>query len=183
MTNRDVVPVEPELSERARNRRGEFKRRPDAVQRRRAAAEELANGVPFGKVAETYYRGNRGNLYRAMQDHHAETAGGSGRLYREIALDKLAGLEATLREIMTREHLVVSQGRVVEDQHGNPLRDDEPVMRAIEQIRKLIETQAKLLPGMAAPKVQVEITPDQLAQMIAERERLLADELEGEGGA
>jgi hypothetical protein len=80
-----------------------------------------------------------------------------------IRLDAL-WVQAT--KVMTSEHITVSNGRIIEVE-GVPLKDDGPVLSAIDRLLKFMERRAKLL-GLDSPsKVEV-MTVDAIDRAIAE---------------
>lgn len=62
----------------------------------------------------------------------------------------LAEAERVAREIMERDHLAHSNGRVVyvDDE---PVKDDGPKLAAIDRLVKVSESRRGILPGVAAP--------------------------------
>lgn len=85
--------------------------------------------------------------------------------YRAEQLERLDALLVEANAVLAREHLMVSQGRVVRlgepfinadgeadiaVGQGEPLEDDAPVLAAISTILKIEERRAKLL-GLDAP--------------------------------
>ncbi|MCU1687846.1 MAG: hypothetical protein JWQ81_8585 [Amycolatopsis sp.] len=77
--------------------------------------------------------------------------------YRTEQLERLDGLLRSAREVLDKEHIAVSNGKVMRNpDSGEVLLDDGPKLQAIETIRKLEERRAKLL-GLDSP-VKVEQT-------------------------
>ena len=77
-------------------------------------------------------------------------------------------------DVLQRNHVVVSQGRVVE-LDGVPIPDDAPVLAAIDRLLKIQERRAKLL-GLDAPtqsRVEV-VTESAVDKAIAELEAQIA---------
>jgi molybdenum-dependent DNA-binding transcriptional regulator ModE len=71
---------------------------------------------------------------------------------------RLEAAAETVMEIMARDHVHVSQGRVMKDDNGIPLIDDGPKLAAAEKIRALSESLRKLDGLDAATKVDTSIT-------------------------
>ena len=87
---------------------------------------------------------------------------------RQLELDRLDAMYDAAIKVLEAEHVTVSQGKVVM-LDGEPLKDDAPVLRAIETLLKIQQRRAALL-GLDA-KTQHDMG-------IAEREIALA---EGQG--
>lgn len=71
--------------------------------------------------------------------------------------DRLEGLMREAWKVLGKDHIAVSQGRVVLDpESGNPLLDDGPKLAAIKELRQLSESLRKLY-GVDAP-VKVDLS-------------------------
>lgn len=73
---------------------------------------------------------------------------------RQIELARLDVLWQKAMMVLARQHLSVSNGRVVH-LDGTPVPDDAPVLQAIDRLLKIQERRARLL-GLDAPR-QVEV--------------------------
>jgi hypothetical protein len=56
--------------------------------------------------------------------------------------------------VLTAEHIVVQHGQIVRDESGNPVKDHEPVLKAIDRLLK-IEAQFAVLHGLNADERMV----------------------------
>lgn len=127
-----------------------------------------------------------GTVHKRLATYVSERVDPLADQYRQVELDRidaslvrLNGLEETARKVLGADHLVVSEGRVVQFD-GVPLRDYGPVLQAIDRLvkieearRKNSEHRAKLLGLNAAVKVdaqihQVDPADIELNQMIRE---------------
>lgn len=144
----------------ASNGLGGYRRTIEAAERRALAAKMRADGVGWQKIADEYYRGNLGNAYKAVKQFWAEQPQETVEEIRATMLAKIAGLEEDARRVMARRHYVVSEGRIIRDHRDDcerdqcscpRLEDDAPVYQGIDRVRALIDTQLKLIPGLAAP--------------------------------
>lgn len=88
-----------------------------------------------------------------------------------------ARLEAAIDvafEVMAKDHIQVSQGRVVKDEAGVPLIDDGPKLAAADRIRALSESLRKLDGLDAATKTEANVTVNpqdiELAEIIRRTE-------------
>ena len=87
---------------------------------------------------------------------------------RKLELDRLDALQIGALTVLRRPHYVVSAGKIVKGDQGQPLLDDGPTLAAIDELL-LMERRAKLL-GLDAP-TQVDLkvmTLDQMDDRIAE---------------
>jgi hypothetical protein len=113
----------------------------------------------------------------------------------EAELLRLDDLEQHARQVLTRHHITVNNGRVI-SVDGEPLLDDGPVLQAIDRLIKIEdarrrnnESQRKLL-GLDAPtKVDAQVTEVtqqdiELAELIRETQaKNAAEEAQIKGGS
>lgn len=114
---------------------------------------------------------------RQVKQWYAENPSEDVLTQRRIVTDGLENLETIVREVMAREHYVVSQRGVVLDAEGKPLIDDGPIYQGVDRILKIKETLGKFVPGLAAPKVVAEISGDVLQAEIEAARAELAREM------
>lgn len=108
--------------------------------------------------------------------------------YRQVELDRLDGLAIRAYEVLSREHIVAQQGKIVRDDDGIPLLDSAPILAAIGTLVKISERRSKFLGLDAAVKVDAQVhTVDpadiELAQMIREakaKQAVAESQLKGE---
>lgn len=154
-------------------------------ERRRLTVEARERGVPWSEVAARWWSGDEGTAVRELKAWYAEHPSEDALTLRAVYQGKLNGLEGVVREVMARKHYVVGQRGVVLDASGEPLEDDGPIYEGVKIILKMMETNAKLVPGLAAPKLTAEVPMDMLEEEIATARAALAAEramLEREGG-
>lgn len=165
-----------------RGRHGQFAHDPDTAKQDARCAELRSQGMTYRQIAAELGIGvttARDGVERTMLSVRAEP----GAMARAVELEKLDGLEQRAREVLNADHVVVSHGRVVHEIvgrnedgapiYGGPLVDHEPVLKAIETLRRLAERRAKLL-GLDAPtgvmiSRQEAYSVGSLEQEIAER--------------
>jgi hypothetical protein len=140
------------------------------------------SGATFQQIADALGYKSRGaacqDIGRALEAAVAEQTR-SVEAYREEELQRLDLLLAEAWAILKREHVAVSHGRIVVDEEtGEKVRDDGPVLQAIDRILKIQERRAKFL-GLDAPTKIEAITLDALDAEIAK----LTAELEGQPGS
>ena len=102
---------------------------------------------------------------------------------RQVFLDRFQDYRRSAQRVLAARHYVTTQsGKLVTGPDGNPLLDDDPVLRALDRLAKIDDMELRLRDLYPAAKSRVEvITEDvidaecaQLVQEIAERERDLA---------
>jgi hypothetical protein len=121
-------------------------------------ANELGYADPSGA-----YRSVQRGLGRAIREPMAEA--------RHLELNALDDMAREAWAVLRREHFAISQGKVMHHPvTAEPLRDDAPVLAAIDRLLNIQARRAKLL-GLDAPvKSRVEVVT--IDQIDAEIERL-----------
>jgi hypothetical protein len=105
-------------------------------------------------------------IKRAMGEM-ARFAGDEMRLMELRSLDEL---EWFAWNAMRKNHVVISQGRVVlHDDSGEPVEDDRFILETVDRILKIKERRAKLM-GLDAPQRREVITIDSIEQEIKKLE-------------
>lgn len=138
-----------------------------------------AVGVPIEEIAERFgwtdadgnpdtarvsgaIRTNLAGMYRFVND---ET--------RMVELRSLDELEYRLWRLLEERHVVISQGRVVRDEHGEAVADRRFELETHDRIMKIKERRAKML-GLDAPLKTVTVTLDGIEAEILRLEQELA---------
>lgn len=137
------------------------------VAQRRAKAIELKNrGLSWQQVAEQMapdYNDTDGqpsaafacvDVSRALKQANKELAMGLEE-YREAARMRLDGLRRQVFAVLARPHYVMYQGQFVIDEDGNKVRDDGPVLAAVDRLMKIEERQARIDGTDASEKLTV----------------------------
>jgi hypothetical protein len=119
------------------------------------------DGTPDTNRVFTAIRAHLSSMYRFTVDE-----------MKIIELESLDQLEYRLWRILDEEHVVVSQGRVVRDENGNPLPDNRFVLETIDRIDKIKDKRAKML-GLYAPAKLEVISIDRIEQEISKLEQQL----------
>jgi hypothetical protein len=165
---------------------GKFVPQVDAAIRREASARMRSRGVGWKEIADTHWNGDLRTASKQVKQWWADQPKETVEEIRATMLAKVDALEQEVRRVMAKRHYVVAEGRIVIDHitgcaarkgfpcdHGCPrLVDDRPIYEGVDRVRQLVETQLKLIPGLAAPKRMEVLTDDALA---AEIERARAD--------
>src|SRR5512132_2810307 len=155
------------MASRAERQAEAAHRRAEIVQARMAGTTFEEIGDQFGVSAQ-----------RAQQlyaDAMRRTVKEPADQHRALELRRLDDLQLQVTEVLRREHITISGGKVVVDDDGRPYRDDGPVIAAARALLAIQERRAKLL-GLDAPtKIEGRImTVDQIDARIGELEALLA---------
>lgn len=105
----------------------------------------------------------------------------------DAELDRLTTLYAKVEKLLDKEHITVSNGRVVL-LHDEPIEDIDPILRIVDRLiridesrRKVGERRAKLL-GLDAPQRMEVLTIDDIDAQIRKLNEQLAT-FDGEAGA
>ncbi|MFD8667068.1 hypothetical protein ACFV1U_16945 [Streptomyces microflavus] len=149
---------------------GQFVRSLTTAQRDAEAARLRTQGWTYQRIADHLGFKQRADAYNAVKRVLDATVREAGEDIRALELERLDRLEAAANEVLEREHVTVSNGRVVA-LDGAPLPDDGPVLAAIDRLLKIQERRAKLL-GLDAPTKQaITISPERataLEQLVEE---------------
>lgn len=135
------------------------------VAQRRAKAIELKNrGLSWQQVAEQVpYLDSDGqpsaafacvDVTRALKQANKELSMGLEE-YREAARMRLDGLRRQVFAVLARPHYVMYQGQFVIDEDGNKVRDDGPILAAVDRLMRIEERQAKIDGTDASEKLTI----------------------------
>lgn len=140
------------------------------VAKRRSRAVELKNkGLSWQQVAEQMvseypeYLDGEGSVSaafacvdvtRALKEANKELSMGLEE-YREAARMRLDGLRRQVFAVLARPHYVLHQGQFVIDEDGNKVRDDGPVLAAVDRLLRIEERQAKIDGTDASEKLTI----------------------------
>lgn len=167
------------------------------AQRRKALVEMRLAGKTFEEIAEELNYSSRQAASRDLcriLDLAVTEETATAETYREVELQRLDqelqrldALYDSVVEVLEREHITVSNGRIIEVD-GVAVPDDAPVLQATDRLlriedarRRNSERRAKLL-GLDAPQA-VEVSLNDLDRAIAETEQRVADARSAAGQA
>ncbi|WP_406338254.1 hypothetical protein OG987_13320 [Streptomyces sp. NBC_01620] len=151
---------------------GQFVRSLTTAQREAEAARLRTKGWTYQRIADELGYGHRADAYNAAQAALKATVREAGEELRTLELERLDRLEAAANEVLEREHITVSHGKVVSLDDGVPLPDDGPVLQAIDRLLKIQERRSRLL-GLDAPvKRDISLTDERAAAIEALVEEL-----------
>lgn len=92
---------------------------------------------------------------------------------RTIEGERLDLLLQEAERILATNHVMVSHGRIIRGDDGEPLIDDGPKLQAIAQLRFLSESRRKLTGADAPVKVETKVTIEETTVMDAEIRELV----------
>ncbi|MFC6090725.1 hypothetical protein [Saccharothrix lopnurensis] len=170
------------------------------VARRRAEAVQLrVAGATWEEIAARLGYASRGaactDVTRALAEAQAELNLAVSE-WRQLHLARLEAAHRVAAEVMARDHVHVSHGRIVregvpaiDDQgqaviregHGSPVLDDGPKLAAIDRVVKVSESVRKLLGHDAQTKLDASVSGD-LAPMTFNINLDGAEQVHGQGG-
>lgn len=189
-----------------RDGKGRYSRTVDTARRDAEAAALRARGRTFDAIAAELRFSSRAKAYEAVQRAYADIPYEAVEEARRLDLERIDRMIEYCTAVMEREHLTVSQGRVVgkrvgwekDEVTGELLRDadgeligvyedildDGPGMTAVREIRGLLERRARMTGYDAPAKSRVEvISEDAVDQRIGQLEERRLQLVSGSGGA
>lgn len=123
------------------------------AERDHQAAEMRSRGLSYRAIAH-HHRVSVSTAHGAVQRALAAIRGEGAAEVRDLELDRLDELWRITMAVLEREHVTVSNGRVVH-LGEKPLRDDGPVLAAVDRLLRIQERRAKLLGLDAEKKINV----------------------------
>lgn len=160
-----------------RSHKGQFERTIDTAERDAKAARLKVEGLSYQQIADRLGFTDRSTAAKAAKRALAEVVQEPAEELRKLELERLDDMYRRSYAVLEREHLTVSQGRVVclENEAGEkvPLPDDGPVLAAVDRLLKIQDRRAKLL-GLDAP-TQVQATVTEVTQADLELTDLISE--------
>lgn len=127
----------------------------EAVKTRAEAARLRAKGWTYARIADHLGYADKGSACGAVKQVLAETAQDAGDEFRAVKREQLRMLTEATWEILEREHIVVSNGRVV-SLNDEPLKDPGPALAAVGLLLRINESERKLEGADEPARVSVE---------------------------
>lgn len=150
---------------------------------RAEAARLKAVGVPLEDIAEQFGwydpdgTPDTNRVATAIRTHLASVYRFTTDEMKIIELESLDQVEFRLWKLLKDEHVVISQGRIVRDENGDPVPDARFALETLDRIMKVKDHRAKMM-GLYAPKQVEVISIDRIEQEISKLEaQLLQAEL------
>ncbi len=142
------------------------------------AAELRARHVSFADIARDLHLASPAVAKRAVQTGLTLIPSEDVREVRRLSDQRLDRIARGLLVVIESPGPLVSQGKIITDEDGNPFHDRMVQVRAYEALLK-VDTESRKLHGADAPRRSVTITSDMISARIAE----LKAELGIQGGA
>lgn len=161
MTANDNPPYNPHQDDR--DGMGRYQRTVEHAQRDAHAAELRAQGWTYQAIADELGIDKSGAI-RAVRNAVRDACAGPGKQLVDLEVQRLEAMYDQVLDILQKDHPVVSHGRIVKDDDGTPLVDDEMKLKAIDRALRTRESFRKLL-GLDAPS-RVSVEAEQLGREI-----------------
>ncbi|MET9012322.1 hypothetical protein ABZX74_15590 [Streptomyces olivaceoviridis] len=141
----------PDHLKRPRDGRNRFVRSMDNVRRdAEAAAYWAEHHCTYQEIADRFGYYDRAQAWRGIQAAKQDVALPAVTKLRQTEAEQLDALYLMALEIIERNHVVVSHGRIVYGDDGQPLQDDGPRLQAIQTALR-IRDQYQNLHGLKQP--------------------------------
>jgi len=168
-----------------RDGKGRFSRTVDTARRDAEAASLRAKGRTYDAIAAELRFSGRAKAYEAVQRAYADIPYEGAEEARRLDLERVDRLIEHAWAVLERDHLTVSQGRVVRrfagverdedgierlDMDGKPIPvfedvlDDGPTLAAIREIRGLLERRARMTGYDAPARSRVEFVTEDVIE-------------------
>jgi hypothetical protein len=134
----------------ARNGAGRYIRTPQTAERDAKAAELQAEGWTLQQIADELGFSHKANARQAIQRALKDIVQGPAEQLLAIHMARLETLYAAAVDVLEAEHVVVSHGRIVHGDNGQPLTDSGPKLAAIREARATLDS-FWTLTGMKKP--------------------------------
>lgn len=131
------------------------------------AAELRAKHVTFADIARDLHLASPAVAKRAVQTGLTLIPSEDVREVRRLSDQRLDRIARGLLVVIESPGPLVSQGKIITDEDGNPFHDRMVQVRAYEALLK-VDTESRKLHGADAPRRSVTITSDMISARIAE---------------
>ncbi len=171
----DDTPTEAQTGGTPRGGNGRFIRTPDTAERDAAAARLRARGQSYRAIGEALGI-SQGSAHDAVQRALKATVQEAAADARTLELERLDHLQATVMDVLGREHVTVQLGKVIRGPGGETVPDDAVTLAAVDRLLRVSESRRKLL-GLDAPaKLRAEITNDREQHILDLAAKLAGDD-------
>ena len=143
----------PDRAKRARGGDGKFTRNIDTAERDAAAARMRADSRTYADIAAQLGYASEGAAHDGVARALAAAVQEPATELRQLELDRLDRMYQAVLGVLEREHVTVSNGRIVRGEDDKAILDDGPVLNAVDRLLRIQERRAKLL-GLDAPAKQ-----------------------------
>ncbi|MER5715727.1 hypothetical protein [Streptomyces sp. NPDC002132] len=159
----------------ARRADGRYIPTQDAADRAAEAARLKAENprMTYDEIARRVGYHSKASAWRAIERCRQAVIRGAGQELFEAEAAHLDDLYVAALEILERDHVTVSHGRIITDELGQPIPDDGPKLAAIRELRALRESFRRLW-GLDRP-VKVDATVTEVTQQDIELQEMLRE--------
>ncbi|MEV7491426.1 hypothetical protein AB0O08_11795 [Streptomyces anulatus] len=147
---------QPDEDDRVRDGKGRYIRSIESVRRDAAAAELRSQRKSYQQIATELGYTDKGEAWRGVQRAKADVAREPVAKLIKSEAAQLDELYVAALEVLERDHVMVSHGKIVKDDDGTPLLDDGPKLAAIRELRTIRESYRKLFGADAPSRVSVD---------------------------
>lgn len=137
-------------NQHARSGAGQYVRTPETAKRDAQAAELRAQGRTFQQIAEELGYCDKSTARLAVRRALTDIVKGPAEKLLAIHMERLETLYEAAMDVMEEDHVVVSHGRIVTGEDGQPLKDSGPKLAALREARATLDAFWNLA-GMKKP--------------------------------
>jgi hypothetical protein len=168
----DRQPTPEEL--RIRDGRHRFARSPATAANDARAADLRAQGWTYQQIADEIGYKGKTSAIAAVRRAIRDACAGPAQALIDLEVSRLEAITDEVLDILQRDHVVVSHGKIVRGDDGRPLLDDSIKLQAIDRYLRARESFRKLL-GLDKP-TKVDATVHQVDQADIELAELIREE-------
>jgi hypothetical protein len=155
-----------------RDGRGRYTRTLERAERDAYAAKLRAQHWTYKQIAEELGIDRTGAI-RAVRNALRDACLGPAKELVEMEASRLEAMYDEVLDILQADHVMVSHGRVVYDQDGNPLPDYDIKLRAVDRALRARESFRRLF-GLDQP-TKVDATVHEVTQQDLELQEMLRE--------
>jgi len=137
-------------NQQARSAHGKYVRTPETARRDAQAAQLRAEGWTFEAIAGELGYSDKSTCRQAIRRALREIVQGPAEQLLTLHMERLETLYEAALEVLEADHLVVSHGRIITGEDGQPLKDNGPKLTAIREARATLDS-FWTLTGMKKP--------------------------------
>lgn len=149
---------------RMRDGRHRFTRNPATAANDAKAAELRAEGWTYQQIADELGYKSKTGAREAVRRAVREICAGPAEQLVALEVTRLEMVTDEVLGVLQRDHVMVSHGKIIKDDDGNPLLDDSIKLAAVDRYIKARESFRKLL-GIDKP-AKVNVNAQQLGDEI-----------------
>ena len=137
-------------NQQARSAHGKYVRTPETARRDAQAAGLRAEGWTFEAIANELGYSDKSTCRQAIRRALREIVQGPAEQLLTLPLERLETLYEAAIDVLEADHVVVSHGRIITGEDGQPLKDNGPKLAAIREARATLDS-FWTLTGMKKP--------------------------------